>query len=570
MKQPRFRSLFPSMAAGLTLVFTAVAQEPEPAPPSKPDADAILEGTPKPESTTPATPETPPVPPPESTLVWWNRPIATFRSSTTQLPPDSRSVAALERIESNAEILLDTEVSAEPAEVEDDKGYRFLAGEAYLFTLLESDLEELSGEGLDAARDEVLNRLAEVRNARIKQGSAQAIAQGVTTAVVATVILVVSLILLRFLSRIVSSFVERRIRSWNRLRFARADLRPHLATLAEQLVKITALLLSLNLFCFWVAFVFNQFPLTEPLGLAFTERLKEFGTGLLRTAAGSMPGLVTAGIIFLIARWVARMADRVIRSMGRTDDTGILAADTAKATRRIAVVVIWIFAIVLAYPYLPGSDSDAFKGISVLLGLMVSLGSTGLINQIMSGFVLLYSGSVRTGEYVRIGEIEGTITEMGMLAVKLLTPQKEFLTIPNAVMIGNPSTNYTRLSKETGVPVTISVTIGYDAPWRRVHQLLIDAARATEGVVEAPEPRVLQKELSDWYAEYTLTCYTAKAEGRNGVLSELNGQIQDAFNDAKIQIMSPHYFDDKSQPLVVPREQWFPPAKLPSSAQPDS
>lgn len=545
------------LAASLGWIFlpALTARTSETAP-----ADAVLEepgGDPPPE----AAPERPT----EATLVWWNRPIIVFRSVSAQLDPEARVAAGEKEIEAASDALLENEVRTEPIELDDDKGLRFLVGEEYLFTLLRSDLDELEGENLDEARERILATFKEIRAGRIEQGSAKAIAAAITSSIVATLILIVALIALRFITRGVSTFVARWIKKMRRLRLSRADLRPHFATLAEQLVKIAAFFLGLYLFCAWVAFVFHQFPLTEPLGLAFTERLKDFGMGLLRGVAASIPGLVTAGLILLIARWVARMTDRVIRSIGRDDNSGIMAADTAKATRRIAAACIWIFGIVLAYPYLPGSGSEAFKGISVLLGLMVSLGSTGMINQVMSGFVLLYSGSVRTGEYVKVGEIEGTVTEMGLLAVKVLTPQKEYLTIPNAVMISNPSTNYTRLSEETGVPIIVPVTIGYDAPWRQVHQLLLDAAEATKGVVDSPPAKVIQKALSDWYAEYTLTCYTEGAEGKNGVLSELNGEIQDAFNDAGIQIMSPHYYDDKTEPLVIPKDQWFPTPAAPKA-----
>ena len=560
----RTRSLLESILVATLVTLapaTLPAQEPaETAPPS-----AVLEQPPGEES--PA--ETAPQRPAEATLVWWNRPVAVFRSPSAQLGPEARVADALKNIESVSGQLLESEVRTEPAELEDDTGHRFLIGDTYLFTLLESDLDELEGRSLDETRGEVLANLEEIRAARLEQGSAQAIARGVTVALVATVVFVLALFVLRLLPRRLAAFALRRISDWKRLKFSRADLRPHFGTLAEQIVKITGLLLGFYLLCVWVAFVFHQFPLTEPLGLAFTERLRNFGMGLLRGIAAAIPGLITATIILLVARWLAHMTDRVIRSMGRSDDTGILAADTAKATRRIAVVAIWIFGIVLAYPYLPGSGSEAFKGISVLLGLMVSLGSTGMINQVMSGFVLLYSGSVRTGEYVKVGEIEGTVTEMGMLAVKVLTPQKEFLTIPNAVMISNPSTNYSRLAKDTGVPISVAVTIGYDAPWRQVHELLRSAAEATGGVVESPPPKVIQKALSDWYAEYVLTCYTDKAEGKNAVLSELNGEIQDAFNEAGIQIMSPHYYDDKPEPMVIPRDRWFPSAPPAAPASPD-
>lgn len=495
-----------------------------------------------------------------SELVFWNREVVIFRSPTSTLTPEERVEEALERINAASDALLQTSVEAESADIEGEKGYRFQAGEEYLFTLVASDLDELADSGLESARDEVLARMEEIKAARLEQRSAEAIAKGVTYALVATVILVVLLVLLRVLSRSLARNLERRIRRWKRLKFARVDLRVHVATLVEHLTHFFAILVGLYLFCVWVALVFNQFPLTAPLGSAFRDRLREFGMSLLSSAAGAIPGLITVAVILLLARWVARLVDRIIRGLGAADDSAhaLMAPDAAKATRRIAAVVIWVFSLVLVYPYLPGSGSDAFKGVSVLLGLMVSLGSAGLVNQVMSGFVMLYSGSVRSGEYAKVGAIEGTVTEMGILAVKILTPQREFITIPNAVMISSPTTNYSRLSEETGVVVKSQVTIGYDVPWRQVHELLTGAARETSEVMETPEPRVLQRALSDWYAEYTLVCYIEKPEHRSAVLSELHGHLQDAFNGAGVQIMSPHYKDQPDEAIVIPKERWFP------------
>ena len=510
-----------------------------------------------------ATPETPapaePAAVPASPLTWWNREIATFRSTTAKLSPAARSKDAEVRIDEASGLLLAQPVTTESAMIDEEPAVRFMVGDRYLFSLLASDLDELSGQTAEEETRKILANLEEIRQARIEQGSAEAVAKGVSAALIATVIFVAVMILLRLISGKLSHFVERRIRGWRRLKFAKTDLRPHFGLLGKQFVTVLAFALGLYLFCIWIAFVFHQFPITEPLGSAFTERLLAFGKSLLASMVAAVPGLVTALLILFVTRWLARLIDRVVRSMGdEPDNTGIMAGDTAKATRRIAVASIWILGVVLAYPYLPGSGSDAFKGISVLLGLMVSLGSSGMINQVMSGFVLLYSGSVRTGEYVKVADIEGTITEMGILAVKLLTPAGEFLTIPNAVMISNPSTNFTRLSDVTGVPITTVVTIGYDAPWRQVHELLIGAAAQTTGISTNPGPRVVQKALTDWYAEYTLIGYASDPEKRTPILSELHGHIQDAFNEAGLQIMSPHYQNDPPQPMIVPKDRWFP------------
>ena len=566
----RFSTLRRCLAVLLLTLFSQgalSAQSPEPAIPGQP-AKAELnapEQAPAPATQAPPapTPGTPPAttkatPPVATPLVWWNREITVFRSLTTQLTPEARSADALEQISAAAEQLLSEPVTAEPAEIDGETATRFLVGETYLFSLLGSDLDSLSGQNLQEETDKIIASLEEIRLARIEQGSAGAVVKGLVAAVIATVIFIVAIFVLRILSSRISNFTERQISKWKRLRLARADLRPHFGLLGKQFIRVVAFLAGTYLFCIWVAFVFHQFPLTEPLGSAFTDRLLAFGKGLLSTASAAVPGLITACIILLVTHWLARLIDRVVRSMGDNSNKGVMANDTAKATRRILVAMVWILGVVLAYPYLPGSGSDAFKGISVLLGLMVSLGSSGMINQVMSGFVLLYSGSVRTGEYIKLGEIEGTITEMGILAVKLLTPSREFLTIPNAVMITNPTTNYSRLRKETGVPITTIVTIGYDAPWRQVHKLLIGAATDTKGMVDKPEPKVIQKALSDWYAEYTLVGYAADPKKRTRILSELNGRVQDAFNEAGIQIMSPHYKDDPPEPMVIPKDKWFP------------
>jgi small-conductance mechanosensitive channel len=245
-----------------------------------------------------------------------------------------------------------------------------------------------------------------------------------------------------------------------------------------------------------------------------------------------------------------------------------MTTDTAKATRRIVTGLIWLFAMVVAYPYIPGSGSEAFKGLSVLDGLMISLGSTGLINQVMSGFVILYSGAIRTGEYAKIGNIEGTVREMGLLATKIRTPTLEYITVPNAVIIANPTTNYSRFADRHGAVVSTTVTIGYDTPWRQVHAMLLRAAKNTNGVRNQPPPRILQRGLSDFYAEYTLIFYIDKPQKRTQVLSELHGMIQDEFNEHGVQIMSPHFNSQPEDNLYVPKDKWFlPPARPPTPGE---
>jgi small-conductance mechanosensitive channel len=212
--------------------------------------------------------------------------------------------------------------------------------------------------------------------------------------------------------------------------------------------------------------------------------------------------------------------------------------------------------LVVAYPYIPGSDTAAFQGLSVLIGLMVTLGSTGLINQVISGLFVVYSRSVRPEDYVRVGDIEGEVIDVGFLATKLRTPRQEEITIPHSVLVGTATTNYSRLAGDNGMVVTTSVTIGYNVPWRQVHALLLLGASRTHGVRRDPPPRVLQRELSDVYVQYVLLAHLEIAQNRAAVLSDLHAQIQDAFNEFGIQIMSPHFESQPEKPVFVPKSAW--------------
>ena len=210
-----------------------------------------------------------------------------------------------------------------------------------------------------------------------------------------------------------------------------------------------------------------------------------------------------------------------------------------------------------AYPYFPGSGSEAFKGIGVFVGLMLSIGSSGVVNQAVSGLMLMYSRSFRPGEFVQVGETEGTVLEVGFLTTRIETLRHEHVTIPNAVIVGNVTRNFSRLKERGGIRIPTKVTIGYDTPWRQVRAMLQLAADRTANVVRDPPPRILQTALLDHAVEYTMLVCIADPTQRPLVLDELHANILDAFNEYGVQIMSPVYEDDPEEPKVVPRERWF-------------
>ena len=494
------------------------------------------------------------------TVVVWNRPIVVLRATIGEYTPEERAATIRQRIEDLPYDLLLDEVRAEPGKVGNLQGLLFLVGDRILFALLSQDVTPESGRSLEQVGQETVGRLREVLRARYQQERFPVLLRAIMFSLGATLLFVVTvwgLIQLRsrFL-RHVEVVTEK-----SRLTIASYDIRPHLRSLLHWVIKVTLLGAGLIAVYLWLTFVLVQFPYSEPWGHSLGAYLRKLLSELSVNALQAVPGFFTVIIIFLLTRIVSRGVSRFFQNVeaGRMS-VPWLEAESAKATRRLAVILIWGFAITVAYPHIPGSDTAAFKGISVLLGLMVSLGSAGYVNQVMSGFVIVYSRILKRGEFVRVGENYGVVSELGTLSTKIINHRQEEITIPNAVLVGTSVVNYSRLAKDTGSIATTSMTIGYDAPWRQVHALLLLAAGRTDGIRPDPPPYVLQQQLEDFYIEYQLLVHLERAEDRIRVLSDLHANIQDAFNENGVQIMSPHFTSQPQEKIVVPESQWHVPA----------
>lgn len=308
----------------------------------------------------------------------------------------------------------------------------------------------------------------------------------------------------------------------------------------------------------WLSFVLSRFPYTRPWGESLNVHLVNLARYLINGMLDALPGLAVALCILIIARAISGFSRHVLQRMARPGNLRWLTEETLQPTTRLTSLAIWLFAIVMAYPYLPGSGTEAFKGLSVLVGLMISLGASSVIGQAASGLILTYSRTLRVGEFVRIGDNEGTVTEVGVFNTTIRTGLGEVLTLPNSMITGSVTRNYSRIVQGQGYVVDTVVTIGYDTPWRQVEAMLIEAARRTDGILETPAPQVFQTALSDFYPEYRLVAQAIPSEPRPRalLLSVLHANIQDVFNEYGVQIMSPHYLGDPQEAKWVPREQW--------------
>jgi small-conductance mechanosensitive channel len=321
-------------------------------------------------------------------------------------------------------------------------------------------------------------------------------------------------------------------------------------------------ILGLVLAYFYLTYSLSQFVLTRPASERLSASLSQMLGDALLAVAGSLPGLFVAVIIFLLA-WIAtRIATEFFNSVetGSGDGTRIN-AHTAPTTRRIVNALLWLFAVAMAYPYLPGSHTEAFKGLSVIVGVMASIGASGIVGQIASGVMIVYTYALKKGEYVRIQDYEGIVTDIGLFETRLRTGLGEEISLPNAYILGNVIRNYSRVKAGSSSVIETRITIGYDTPWRQVHAMLQEAGASLPEVRRDPPVQIVQSALSDFYVEYKLVVYvdTQVPATRARITSDLNAAILDTFNRYGVQIMSPHYQRDPAEPKLVPESGWYPP-----------
>lgn len=288
--------------------------------------------------------------------------------------------------------------------------------------------------------------------------------------------------------------------------------------------------------------LFGIFPFTRDL----SENLLNYILRPLKKIGNSVwdyvPNLMTILVLLVVFRYVIKF----VRFLKTEIERGKLTIpgfykDWANPTYQIVRVLILAFMLIVIFPYLPGSDSGVFKGVSVFIGVLFTFGSAGALGNVVAGLVLTYMRAFKIGDRVKIGEVTGDIIEKTLLVTRVRTIQNEVVSIPNSAVMNNHTVNYSIEAAEKGLIVNTTVTIGYDVPWRTVHRLLIEAALATELIEAEPAPYVLQISLDDYYVSYRLNAHTHSPNRQAVIYSALHANIQDEFNRAGVEIMSPHY-----------------------------
>jgi len=323
-------------------------------------------------------------------------------------------------------------------------------------------------------------------------------------------------------------------------------------------VRLLILIAALAIFYAYLHIVLNYFPWTRWL----STHLRALTVGpllaLASEVAAAIPSLLVVFVIVVAARYVISLAHLFFSAIENgTIKVSAFEVDWSKPTFNIVRILIIAFAAMIAYPYIPGSQSAAFKGITIFIGVLFSLGSSSLLANVIAGYTMTYRRAFHVGDRIKVGDLTGDVTEVGLMVTHLRSIKNEELIVPNSLILNSNIVNYTSLARERGLVLHTAVGIGYETPWRQVEAMLLLAAERTPGLLREPAPFILQQSLGDYAVNYELNVYCDKPAEMFRLYTELHRSVLDVFNEYNVQIMTPSYIADPAEPKVVPREHWF-------------
>ena len=308
------------------------------------------------------------------------------------------------------------------------------------------------------------------------------------------------------------------------------------------LVKIFRWFIYAILLYITLPIIFSIFPFSRDWADALFQLIWSPFKGVLFAVWEYLPNLFSILVIYFVMKYVIRFVRYIFHEI-EAEKLKIAGfhADWAIPTYSIVKFLLYAFMFVLIFPYLPGSDSNIFKGVSVFIGILFSLGSSTAIANMVAGLVITYMRPFKIGDRIKIGDVTGDVVEKTLLVTRVRTTKNEVITIPNSSVLNGNTTNYSVEAMEKGLIIHTTVTIGYDVPWKNMHQALIDAALRTDLILDEPKPFVLQTSLDDFYVSYQINAYIREAGKQALIYSNLHQNIQDVCNEMGIEILSPHY-----------------------------
>ena len=321
--------------------------------------------------------------------------------------------------------------------------------------------------------------------------------------------------------------------------------------------NLVRLLLILLVVLVGLGFMFSFFPETKTVTYTVVGFIWNPLSDILKSVVAYLPNLFKIIVIIICFHYLLKLVRYFANEVasGRLKINGFY-ADWAMPTHTLLRVLLYSFMLVMIWPLLPNSDSEIFQGVSVFIGVVVSLGSTSVVGNVMSGLVMTYMRPFRIGDFIRFGDTEGEVIEKSMLVTRIRTRKNDIVTIPNSNMMSSQTSNYTFSAQRYGIIVHTKITIGYDEPWKKIETLLVQAAENTDGIKRHPKPFVRITALDDFYVEYEINGITDRAKTLSTVYSALHQQILDTMHGAGVEIMSPHIEAQRSElPLQIPPKE---------------
>jgi small-conductance mechanosensitive channel len=476
----------------------------------------------------------------------------------TSYPAETRAKIIRDRI---VGVAADPTIAVESLAIAERNGVIvIMAGDRPILPVLEADanLEQVAPRELAAAYVMRLGQaITEYRRAR----SAAALRWAAANTLIATLVLAAFIGLVLWLWRRLDGLLQRRLQAHihtvgiQSFEVMRADRIWAVVRSAIFGVRSLVLLASAVVY---VGVVLAEWPWTRGLSRDLTgfvlRPLQVIGAGIV----ANIPSLVFLVVLYFVVRLLLRL----IRLFFEAVERGGVALtnfdpDWAQPTYKIVRVLIVAFGLIVAYPYIPGSESEAFKGVSLFIGIVFSLGSSSAVSNIIAGYMMTYRRAFKVGDRVKIGDTVGDVSEVRLQVTHLRSFKNEEILIPNSQILSGEVLNYSSLSRTQGLILHTEVGIGYETPWRQVEAMLIAAAGRVPGLATTPPPFVLLKRLGDFAVTYELNAYCSDVKAMNFLYTDLHRQVLDVFNEYGVQIMTPAYEGDPEKPKVVPPQEWY-------------
>lgn len=484
-------------------------------------------------------------------------------------PAEQRASAIKKRIEDVAE---DLSIPANSIEIiPGESSHDLYAKSKFILSVIDADAK-LEGVGREIIAIGIKNRITKAIYSYRYERKPEVLLNRTFYAIGAALLTIVLLFLMQWIAKKINLVLQNKIK-------AKFD---NIETKSFQLIKSNQLWLTLSsiiktlnfgiilVIIFMCAeYVLGLYPWTRFVSVSliafFLAPVSAVGLALLNF----IPDLAFLIVIFFVVKYLLKLVKIFFDGLGK----GLITisgfdSDWAIPTYKIVRILFVAFTVIVAYPYIPGSDSDAFKGVSLFIGVLFSLGSTSIVGNLIAGYSMTYRRTFKVGDLVKIDDHLGQVMESKLFATRLRTPKNEEVIVPNSLVLNTHVVNYSTLASNRGLILHTIVGIGYETPWRQVEGMLKLAAERTEGILKDPPPFVYQKLLGDFAVSYELNVYCNDPINLMKHYTSLHQNVLDVFNENKVQIMTPAYEGDPQEPKVVPKDQWFTPvAGTPNNAE---